>query len=121
MLSFSSWVTLALLATAKAAALADPCSALTSLKLENTTITNAFHQLAQTNIATPLSCYDVVGDFTVSTSICRVQGFINTTTESSLEFEAWLPDVWYGRFMGLGNSGLGGCEFVQLFSYHPLI
>ncbi|KAJ7848588.1 tannase and feruloyl esterase [Mycena olivaceomarginata] len=32
-----------------------------------------------------------------------------TTATSSIRAEAWLPDEWYGRFLGVGNGGLGGC------------
>lgn len=94
--------------TQTAAAVADACTSLTSLSLENTTVVNAFHQIKATNITTPISC-QLTDSLVTSADVCRVQGFINTTSTSSLEFEAWLPDIWYGRFMGLGNGGTGGC------------
>ncbi|KAG6859818.1 hypothetical protein C0995_003511 [Termitomyces sp. Mi166 len=28
---------------------------------------------------------------------------------SAVQAEAWLPEYWYGRFLGLGNKGLDGC------------
>ncbi|KAJ7690008.1 hypothetical protein B0H14DRAFT_2211267, partial [Mycena olivaceomarginata] len=31
--------------------------------------------------------------------------------------EVWLPDEWYGRFMGLGNHGLGGCIAYNELDY----
>ncbi|KAG6845487.1 hypothetical protein H0H87_008384 [Tephrocybe sp. NHM501043] len=31
--------------------------------------------------------------------------------------EAWLPDVWYGRFLALGNGGLGGCVDYSNLDY----
>ncbi|KAJ7479847.1 hypothetical protein FB451DRAFT_1239987 [Mycena latifolia] len=41
--------------------------------------------------------------------LCRVQFYTNTSKTSGIYGEAWLPDEWYGRFMGLGNGGLSGC------------
>ncbi|KAF7366036.1 Carboxylic ester hydrolase [Mycena venus] len=41
--------------------------------------------------------------------LCRVQLVINTTSTSAVHAEAWLPDTWFGRFLALGNGGLGGC------------
>ncbi|KAG6877612.1 hypothetical protein C0993_005616 [Termitomyces sp. T159_Od127] len=34
---------------------------------------------------------------------------INTTSTSAVYAEAWLPDTWYGRYLTVGNGGLGGC------------
>lgn len=45
----------------------------------------------------------------VTAPLCRVQANIATSANSSLRFEAWLPQNWTGRFLGTGNSGLGGC------------
>jgi hypothetical protein len=89
----------------------DPCSALTSLHIENTTITNAFYQVAGTNFSMPDTSYSGCGSYfnVAHANVCRVQGFVNTSSTSSVAFEVWLPDVWYGRFMGLGNGGLAGC------------
>ncbi|KNZ74678.1 putative feruloyl esterase B-2 [Termitomyces sp. J132] len=40
---------------------------------------------------------------------------MNTTSTSAVHAEAWLPDTWFGRFLGLGNGGLGGCvDYVNL-------
>ena len=41
--------------------------------------------------------------------ICRVQGLLHPTADSSIGFEVWLPaEKWNGRFQGIGNVGLGG-------------
>jgi hypothetical protein len=90
----------------------DACSRLKSLSLENTTILDAFHQTSGTNVSAVLNCYSSSPTFLTNADVCRVQGYINTTSESSLLFEAWLPDTWYGRFLGLGNGGLGGWKFL---------
>lgn len=89
----------------------DSCAALTSLSLENTTIVTAYLQKTGANASTPLSCSATGAENLIaSADVCRIHGYINTTAISSLVFEAWLPDIWYGRFIGLGNGGLGGCK-----------
>lgn len=45
----------------------------------------------------------------VSVPLCRVQFSVRTSNESEVKAEAWLPDEWYGRFLGIGNAGSGGC------------
>ncbi|KAF8510909.1 tannase and feruloyl esterase [Gautieria morchelliformis] len=91
----------------------DKCAALkTQLRLENTTILAATHVAAGTNVTTPGSCQSIAFS---TVAVCRVQAVVNTTATSAVHFEAWLPDVWFGRFLGLGNGGLGGCiDYVNL-------
>ena len=76
------------------------------LKLEDTTILDVTHIAGPANVSTPGSCQSTA---IVNTNICRVQFVIHTTSDSSVHAEAWLPDTWFGRFLGLGNGGLGGC------------
>ncbi|KAJ7343064.1 tannase and feruloyl esterase [Mycena albidolilacea] len=84
-----------------------------SLYLENTTILNTTYIAAPTNITTPGICRSTAP--VTSAPLCRVEFVINTTSTSSVHGEAWLPDTWYGRFLGLGNGGLGGCvDYVAL-------
>ncbi|KAJ7907545.1 tannase and feruloyl esterase [Mycena leptocephala] len=104
-----------------AASKSDPsakCLALQNrLHLENTTILNVTYVAAPTNVTTPGSCQltapvnaPPVSTVPVSAApLCRIQFVIHTTTTSAVHAEAWLPDTWYGRFLGLGNGGLGGC------------
>lgn len=87
----------------------DPCARLVDLHLENTTILSAGHVSGPVNVSTPGSCQSQA---LVSSSLCRVQFVIDTTTTSAVHAEAWLPDIWFGRFLGLGNGGLGGCECI---------
>ncbi|KAJ7871715.1 tannase and feruloyl esterase [Mycena olivaceomarginata] len=83
------------------------CLALkSSLNVENTTIIDVSYVPAGSKVATLGTCAERAD---VSVSVCRVQFFTNTTTTSVVHGEAWLPDEWYGRFLGLGNGGLGGC------------
>ncbi|KAJ7830748.1 tannase and feruloyl esterase [Mycena olivaceomarginata] len=90
---------------------ADPsvkCLALkNTLQLENTTILDAAYIAAPANVSTAGSCQSVA--LVSAAPLCRVYLVINTTATSAVHAEAWLPDTWYGRFMGLGNGGLGGC------------
>jgi len=50
-----------------------------------------------------------------SAPLCRVQFRVNTSETSEIKAEAWLPDEWSGRFLALGNGGLGGCvDYLNL-------
>jgi feruloyl esterase len=93
----------------------EACARLTSLTLENTTILSASYVPVGTNITLPGACGP---DTTMNTAadVCRVYGMVNTTADSAVEFEIWLPDTWYGRFLAVGNGGLGGCK-----RFHVLI
>ncbi|KAF8057399.1 tannase and feruloyl esterase [Lyophyllum atratum] len=86
---------------------ASACAALKNhLRLDNTTILSSTHISGPANISTPGSCQSQA---LLSSAICRVQFVVNTTSTSAVHAEAWLPDTWFGRFLGLGNGGLGGC------------
>ena len=87
---------------------ATACPALLNLKLENTTILSATHLATASNIITPGSCQSTA---TTSVALCRVFFVINTTATSAVHAEAWLPDTYFGRFLTVGNGGLGGCMF----------
>ncbi|KAJ6569732.1 tannase and feruloyl esterase [Mycena vulgaris] len=78
-----------------------------SLHLENTTILNVTYVAAPTNVSTPGVCQSSAP--VSAAPLCRVQFIINTTATSAVHAETWLPDTWFGRFLGLGNGGLGGC------------
>lgn len=83
------------------------CANLKGLRLENTTIFGADHVPAGSNVTTPGTCQSSA---IVSSALCRVQAIVATTSTSSVHFEAWLPDEYFGRFLGLGNGGLNGCK-----------
>lgn len=89
------------------------CEALYSkLAIDNTTILRATYHSTPTTLNDTVQgrgCFESVTE--VSVPLCRVEFKITTSPDSELRAEAWLPDEWYGRFMGLGNGGLGGCEF----------
>lgn len=84
------------------------CAALKhSLRLENTTIIDAAHVSAKSNVTTPGTCQSSAA---VTSALCRVQAVVNTSSTSAVHFEVWMPDQWFGRFLGLGNGGLAGCK-----------
>ncbi|KAJ6492482.1 tannase and feruloyl esterase [Mycena vitilis] len=98
---------------------ADPstnCLALKStLQLENTTILDVAYLGLDTsaNVSTAGSCQSSA--LVSAAPLCRVYFVTNTTSTSAVHGEAWLPDTWYGRFLGLGNGGLSGCiDYVSL-------
>jgi Tannase and feruloyl esterase len=41
-------------------------------------------------------------------AFCRVIGVIRPTSDSQIGFELWLPDVWNGRYLQIGNGGFAG-------------
>ncbi|KAG6828121.1 hypothetical protein H0H87_002828 [Tephrocybe sp. NHM501043] len=84
------------------------------LLLENTTILSSTRVLALTNVTAIGTCQQ---EAFVSTAICRVEFVVNTTSTSAVHAEAWLPDVWYGRFLAVGNGGLGGCVDYRNLDY----
>jgi len=86
------------------------CDSLASLKLESTSITPA-QIVAQGTFVPPgpapnpaaLVVYKSLPAF------CRVQGVIQPSSDSHIEFEVWLPaSGWNGRYMGTGNGGYAG-------------
>ncbi|KAJ4220548.1 tannase [Fusarium solani] len=41
--------------------------------------------------------------------MCRIALTVKTSPSSEISMEAWLPRNWTGRFLSVGNGGLGGC------------
>ncbi|KAJ7819986.1 tannase and feruloyl esterase [Mycena olivaceomarginata] len=97
------------------AALRAKCLALKSgLTLENTTILDVSYLPVASGISTLGTCQSKA---THTAPLCRVQFYTDTSDTSRIHAEAWLPDEWYGRFMGLGNRGLGGCIAYDELDY----
>ncbi|KAF7297491.1 Carboxylic ester hydrolase [Mycena indigotica] len=88
-----------------------------SIHLENTTIFQVDYIPAPATVSIPGSCGTTAQVPTGSAPLCRVQFFVNTTATSSVHMEAWLPDTWFGRFMGTGNGGIGGCIDYTALGY----
>jgi feruloyl esterase len=86
------------------------CENLTSLKAANTTITSAQTVPAGGFVpaggpADGLASFD----FKKVPAFCRVQGVIQPSADSHIEFEVWLPMTgWNGRYEGWGNGGFAG-------------
>ena len=106
----------------------DGCTSLSSVvSIPNTVITNAARFPPGSNTDVVESCHTHGPPQTNSADICRVKGVITTSSTSKVDFEMWLPDIWYGRFLVTGNGGLGGCESFhqptrqRLTSYHPCL
>lgn len=53
----------------------------------------------------------------VSVDLCRIGLNITTSSSSGLRMEAWLPQNWTGRFLSVGNGGLGGCIQYEDIEY----
>ena len=87
------------------------CTSLTSLSLPNVTITDANHLVAGStfNASADPTCFMPTYKNTVE--ICRVVGAVATSPTSTVKFEMWLPETWYGRVLTGGNGGLGGCKY----------
>ncbi|KAK7050668.1 carboxylic ester hydrolase [Favolaschia claudopus] len=84
-----------------------------SLHLENTTILEVSYIAAPTNVSAAGSCQSSAP--VTYAPLCRVYFVVNTTEASAVHAEAWLPDTWYGRFLGLGNGGYHGCiDYIDL-------
>jgi len=94
------------------------CAGLRSLEHPNVSITDAVPLAPGTtfNTSADLTCFQPTYNNTVA--ICRVSGVANTSSTSSITFEMWLPDTWYGRVLTVGNGGLGGCKYS---SFHLLL
>lgn len=86
------------------------CAGLERLLIPNVTILNAIYYDEPTNASTS-ELFDTIS---IDVPLCRLEFSITTSETSSVRAEAWLPSEWTGRFMAIGNGGLGGCEFCEV-------
>ena len=92
----SALLCLALLAAPLAAA---TCDSLGSLKLPDTTITSAA-TVAPGAFTLPAS----LPSFKKLPAFCRVQGVIQPSSDSHIEFEVWIPSFgWNGKYPWRGQ------------------
>jgi hypothetical protein len=79
-----------------------PCEALASLHLPDTTITVAS--------VVPAGAFDPPGTAPpIDTAACRVAGVIRPTSDSSINFEVWMPTSgWNRKFLSAGEGGWAG-------------
>ena len=89
---------------------ATTCENLTSLKIANTTIRAAETVAAGGFVPNGGPADGQAGfDYKKVPAFCRVQGVIQPSPDSHIEFEVWLPKSgWNGRYEGLGNGGFAG-------------
>src|SRR5690349_9245624 len=89
---------------------ATTCENLTSVKAANTTITSAQTVAAGGFVpAGGPADGQASFDFKKVPAFCRVQGVMQPSADSHIEFEVWLPmSGWNGRYEGLGNGGFAG-------------
>ncbi len=86
-------------------ALSQTCEKLGSLKLANTTITEA--RTVAPGAFTPVT--GTAAPYKELPAFCRVTGIIKPTTDSDIKFEIWMPGSgWNGKFQGIGNGGFAG-------------
>src|ERR1700720_3639022 len=85
------------------------CSDLTAYRSEgNTTITSA--TLVTSGSITVTTPNGVATTYTNLPAFCRVIGVSRPTSDSNINFEAWLPTsaTWNGKFLSNGEGGYVG-------------
>lgn len=98
------WLVLCLTAVSSRLLFAADCGALKSLRLEDTTITNA-EPVTSGSLVVSESHSPIAG----LPAFCRVTGILRPTSDSAIRFEVWLPEHhWNGGFVGAGNGGFAG-------------
>ncbi|CAK5272294.1 unnamed protein product [Mycena citricolor] len=85
----------------------------------STTISSATYLRAGSRVKPQGTCLGPTDRVRVSADVCRVQFVVHTTNVSAVTAETWLPrpDQWEGRFLALGNSGIGGCIDYDRLQY----
>lgn len=79
------------------------CNGLSGLKLPGTTITVA--EAVPAGTFTP----PYGNPIEKLPAFCRVAGVIQPTSDSSIQFEVWLPAAeWNQKYLGVGNGGFAG-------------
>ncbi len=88
--------------------LAAPCESLTGVKQAGASIQSA-QAVAAGAFALPQARGGAAADFKALPAFCRIQGVLQPSSDSHIEFEVWLPAAgWNGRYEGLGNGGFAG-------------
>lgn len=85
------------------------CDSMASLKLANTSITAAQVVAAGAFVPPNPLPPPALAAFKSLPAFCRVQGVIQPSSDSHIEFEVWLPvSGWNRDYFGVGNGGLAG-------------
>ena len=107
----SAWA-LALSCSTPQASRAQSCSALRSLRLENTTVTST--QLVDSGKFVPplmqrRASPEFFTAFNTLPAFCRVHAVARPSSDSEINIEVWLPSTaWNRRYLGVGNGAFGG-------------
>lgn len=90
-----------------------------TFKLPNTKILLSQHIRNGTTIDLPNIDSTCGGptNITIKADICRISWNTTTSYKSGFRFEAFLPFNWTGRFMTLGNGGVGGCILYDQLAF----
>jgi feruloyl esterase len=90
------------------------CGSMSALRIPNTTITLA-ETVAAGDFAppAPLPPPGPVGGLVLGPSkdlpeFCRIAAVSKPSQDSEIKFEVWMPANWNGKFIGVGNGGMGG-------------
>jgi hypothetical protein len=101
----SVWIAMAILFSVAVGAAGASCDSLAGLKLQDANVTAATVIAAgafrpATGSAAP---------FKDLPEFCRVEGVIQPSADSHIEFEVWMPVTgWNNRYLGVGNGGFAG-------------
>jgi feruloyl esterase len=92
------------------------CESLASLKRVNTKITAAQVVAAGAFVPPgPAPAAAVLAPFKSLPAFCRVQGVIQPSSDSHIEFEVWMRvSGWNRDYMGVGNGGFAGSIIYAL-------
>ena len=107
----TGWTTVAAYENGGSAA----CESLSgALSIDNVSVVSSTYYQSGGHIPLPglvASCASDDGESSANATSDLWRLVLNVTTSSTSEvlIEAWLPDIWNGRFLATGNGGIGGC------------
>ncbi|SDA01337.1 BZ3500_MvSof-1268-A1-R1_Chr10-1g02588 [Microbotryum saponariae] len=100
------------------------CANMASVKMPNMTIYATTHYDAGTTFSTPdgelpplpsTASPDYHDPVPGLAAFCRFGAEIETSSQSKVRFELWMPDDWSGRFAMVGNGGdAGGVNYPDM-------
>lgn len=105
---------------------AERCASLKGTRIENARSIEPLYLRANESYRIPAVCGMGLGEDNIAqttVNVCVVNVIYNTSASSATRVEAWLPDedAWYGRIMGTGGGGLGGCIDYDDLKWGPAL
>ena len=82
------------------------------IQIENVGVTAAARQ-APGSFTPPGSRAPLAGVI----GFCRVQGRVTTSSDSMVNFEVWIPDIWNGKLVVTGNGGYSNVPSYRDMAY----